>query len=94
MVTGADWLGGRAERAIRWAASIILHAAMAEVAHYETAIRAAQVVRRLLIIETETCALEQWLSLVQRVAPRVPLLLIAPENGRVHPTPPSRENLQ
>lgn len=74
-----------AERLVRWARFIALHAAGAEPQHYAAAVLATQTHRRLLLIETSTAQLEAWQDFIGRVQPRVLGLVIAPPPGVRHP---------
>ncbi len=78
-----------AQRAIRWAEWILLHAAAAEVAHYEAAIFAAQMRRRALIIECSTSTLDAWVGMIQRAPHRPATLVLVPHDGP-HPVMPAR----
>lgn len=82
-----------AERALRWAANIMLHAAGAELFHYEAAVQAAQLSRRLLLIEASTTTAEKWADLIGAAGKRRTTLLIWPKEG-AHPILPAREVLQ
>lgn len=82
-----------ATRAVRWAASIVLHGAGAELAHYETAIVASQIVGRVLIVECGTATLDAWAALV-RAAPHQPSVLVIVPRGGVHPLPMDRGAMQ
>lgn len=78
-----------AERAVRWARSILVHAAAAEASHYETIITAAQIVRTALVIECCSGTLGAWLDLVRRVGAKAGVVVIAPRDGVSHPLPPT-----
>jgi hypothetical protein len=82
-----------AERVVRWAASILLHAAGAEIQHYEAAIQTAQIRNRVLLIEASTQTARAWADLILRVGPRTPVLAIWPREG-AHPIVPRREAMQ
>lgn len=82
-----------AERAVRWARSILLHAAAADVAHYEGAIFAAQMKLRALIIECSTATLDAWGELILRAPHRPATLVLVPHDG-AHPAIPTRETVQ
>jgi hypothetical protein len=73
-------------RALRWANSVLLHAAAAELDHYEAAILTAEVRRRVLIIECGSATLAAWGDLV-RAAPHRPATLVIVPRGGVHPLP-------
>jgi len=78
-----------AARALGWATAVLLHGAGGEIEHYEAAIMAAEVVRRVLVIECNTATLDAWTALV-RAAPHHPsVLLIYPREG-VHPADRSK----
>jgi hypothetical protein len=82
-----------AHRAVRWARSVLLHAAGAEFSHYEGAIEAAQIMGRVLVIECCTATLDAWAALVGAAAHRPSVLVIVPRGG-VHPVTPSRSKMQ
>ena len=82
-----------AERAVQWAVRIIVHAAGAELLHYEGAIEAAQTERRALLIECGTATAHAWIDLTKQARKRLPDLLIWPKHG-VHPIIPAAERLQ
>jgi hypothetical protein len=82
-----------AGRAIRWARSVLLHAAGAELAHYEGAIEAAQIMGRVLVIECSTATLSAWAPLVGAAPQRPSVLVIYPREG-VHPRPIERRATQ
>jgi hypothetical protein len=75
----------RAARILRWARGIMLHGSGAEVAHYEVAIVAAQMLGRYCIIETTSALLPVWATLIKTLPP-VPTLVIHPREGQ-HPLP-------
>jgi hypothetical protein len=82
-----------AHRAVRWARSVVLHAAGAEVGHYEGAIEAAQIVGRVLVIECGTATLDAWAAVVGAAPHRPSVLVIVPREG-VHPIAQPRERMQ
>jgi hypothetical protein len=83
----------QARRAVKWARAIMLHAAGAELHHYECAIISAELCQRTLIIECGTATLHGWIELV-RAAPRQPItFVIQPRDGGTHPLPARREGL-
>lgn len=82
-----------AERAIGWAASVLVHAAGAEIAHYETAVVVAQIVGRVVIIETGTANAQAWTQLAQKAPNKPTITLIVPRSG-AHPIMPERGALQ
>jgi hypothetical protein len=81
-----------AERAVAWAKTTMLHGAGAELPHYEAAVRAAQLVRRCLIVECSSATLPAWEALV-RTAPHRPVTLVVRPRGGVHPLPMARESM-
>jgi hypothetical protein len=83
-----------ARQAVRWAASIIVHASGAEAVHYAAAVMAAQIVRRVLIVECSSHTAAAWLELVQQTKGHPANLLIHPPDGGVHPAPTPPERLQ
>jgi hypothetical protein len=83
-----------AARIIRWAVSAVVHAAGAEIVHYETAVVAARVVKRVLIIECSTTTLPKWRALVEAARPMPATLIISPPDNGPHPILPAREAMQ
>jgi hypothetical protein len=79
---------GYAFRMFRWSDRVLVHAAGADVAHYEAAILAAEEGDRVLVIETGSIQAERWLQALATV-PRRPTLLIWPKED-VHPIPVDR----
>ena len=80
-------------RAIKWAASILLHAAGGEREHYQGAIDTAQVVHRVLIVEASRATVGAWTDMIQSASHRPAVLTILPRGG-VHPVSPARELMQ
>jgi hypothetical protein len=76
----------QAERALHWPRALILHGAGAEIEHYEAAIIAAELVRRVPVIGCSTVTLGAWAALVRAAPNRAPTLVIRPRDG-VHPLP-------
>lgn len=72
-------------RAFKWASAIVLHAAAGTAEQAEDVLRAAAVVRKVLVIETGTSALPAWLAARSRYAPHRPSVTIAPRDGLQHP---------
>lgn len=77
----------QAERLLRWARFIILHAAAGKAAHYDLAVSMAQSLGRLLLIEAGSAEVAAWSALRERIAPATPGLGIAPPDGVMHPVP-------
>jgi hypothetical protein len=76
----------QAEQLVRWARYIVLHGAGGEPEHYSGAVAAALIHHRLLMVETSSGQLEAWRSLVGRVHPRVPgLVITTPADAPTHP---------
>jgi hypothetical protein len=82
-----------AQRVIEWASSVLLHAAGAQVEHYETAVVAAQVVHRVAVIECSTSTLPLWIDLVRRAPHKPAAMIITPSDG-AHPAMPKKEVMQ
>jgi hypothetical protein len=80
-----------AERAVTWARSILIHAAAGEIVHYETAILAAEMVHRVLIIECGTATLDAWIELILSARHRP--ISFSRVKG-VHPIPLDRSRMQ
>jgi hypothetical protein len=83
----------QAERVLRWTRALMLHGAGAEIEHYEAAIIAAELVRRMLVIECSTATLGAWVALV-KAAPQLPPTLVIRPHGGVHPLPIKRSAMQ
>jgi hypothetical protein len=82
-----------AARAVVWSRSILIHAAGAELVHYETAIIAAELVHRVLIIECSSATANAWIDLVRAAKHHPPSLAILPRHG-LHPIPEDRSRMQ
>jgi hypothetical protein len=82
-----------ADRALRWARSVLIHAAGAEVHHYEAAVIAAELIHRVLIIECGSATLDAWVQLV-RAAPHRPVTMVITPSDGVHPVPVDRSKMQ
>ena len=81
----AGWIV--AERAVRWAANILLHCAGAELFHYEAAVQAVQLSRRLLFIESNTTTAEAWTDLIGAAHKRKNTTVTWPRGGPVTAQP-------
>jgi hypothetical protein len=82
-----------AERALRWARAVMVHAAGAEIEHYEAAISAAKLIHCVLVVECSSATLGAWAALV-RAAPHRPSTLVIVPRGGVHPVPVDRSKMQ
>ncbi|MBP0466212.1 hypothetical protein J5Y09_19960 [Roseomonas sp. PWR1] len=87
-----------AGRLFPWAPRVMIHAAGGELRHYEWVVAAAQIFRRVLLIETTTAAEPAWMDLAERerdrrasegLPPLGVLLIQVPEDLPPHPVPPS-----
>lgn len=87
----AGWT--QARRAVRWAASVMVHGAGAEIAHYEAVVQTAQTRRRMLLVEASAVTLPAWYELVAAAPHRPAALMIVARDG-VHPAPVGREAMQ
>ncbi len=76
----AAWIS--APKAIRWARRVVLHGAGGESWHYQAAVDTAEVVGRVLIIETNSTHLPAWGAALGNK----PRLTVVPRNG-MHPLP-------
>jgi hypothetical protein len=77
------------KRMVRWARAAILHAAGSDVGWYEIACVAAELYRRVLLVECTSAALPAWNAIAQAACGRRDLdyvLEILPMGG-VHPLP-------
>lgn len=83
--TGPDGFP-QARRLLRWAAAILIHATGGEPIHYAAAAQATVLVRRFLLIETDTARQAAWCALRRAVAPRTPgAVLTVPPGALPHP---------
>jgi hypothetical protein len=87
----AGWPG--VEKAITWGRWFLLHGAAAERHHYELAIAAAHLHRRVVVIECSSATMPAWQAIVAKAPNRVGWLGIKPRAGS-HPILPPREELQ
>jgi hypothetical protein len=76
-------------RMLRWARCLMIHAAVPEREHYRAAITAAQLHRRVGLIECSAATTDGWLERVAAMPVPPPVLLILPE-GDVHPVTPDQ----
>lgn len=72
-----------------WARAAIVHGTGGEAAHYELAVAATLLHRRLVMVETNSAHIPDWTALFLN---RVPLLTIQPPDAGPHPAsvPPER----
>jgi hypothetical protein len=70
---------------LRWARFILLHGAGGEAQHYAFAVEAVRHYGRLLLIETQSGAVEAWAGEWRRLALGTPGLGIITRPGDVHP---------
>ncbi|MDI3307831.1 MAG: hypothetical protein QJR07_12085 [Acetobacteraceae bacterium] len=83
--TGPDGFP-QARRLMRWAASIFIHATGGQPIHYAAAAQATVLMRRFLLIETDTAHEAEWCALRRAVAPRTPcVVLTVPPGAAPHP---------
>ncbi|WP_158287545.1 hypothetical protein [Falsiroseomonas bella] len=75
----------QAKRLVQWAARIMVHGAAGAPEHYALAAHAAMSARRLLIIETSSALLPEWVAFCKRHAARTPTLAVAVPGGGQHP---------
>jgi hypothetical protein len=83
----------QAGRVARWARVAIVHAAGAEVEHYEAACVTAESAGRVALVECSTVTAEAWVDLFQAQRPAPRLVIIPPRSG-VHPLPIDRRTMQ
>lgn len=79
-----SWPSARA--AFRWAKKIVIHASGGTEQHYEAAIKAALICRRVLLVESSARAAPKWMALTDDTKP---VLLIVPPPDSVHPILPA-----
>ena len=83
--TGPDGFP-QARRLMRWAASIVIHAAAGQPEQYAAVAVATTICRRLVLVECSTAHQADWMALRQNVAPGKPGLLIkVPDGQPPHP---------
>lgn len=75
----------QAVRWLRWARAIMLHGTGGREEHYMVAVIAAQVARRVLVVDLPSYAIPEWAALVDHVAPRAGKLMLTPPAGGTHP---------
>jgi len=81
--------GWRAARGVcSWAQYALVHAAAAAPEHYASAVLAAIIHKRALLIETATARYREWVAALPR-----PAAVLLPSEGQ-HPVMPAREALQ
>lgn len=92
--SGPDGFPG-AQRMLRWAHAVILHAAGGEPAHYEAAALIAARHGRAVLIETSSAQAEAWAVACARWAPAALArgFAMVPRGG-AHPIAPSEEPMQ
>ena len=84
-----------AQRVLRWAHAVILHAAGGDAAHYEAAVEIAERHGRAVMIETSSDKAESWALACARWAPGCLRrgFAVLPTNGP-HPVTPPKERMQ
>jgi hypothetical protein len=72
-----------ARKALRYAATHLIHGARAEIEHYEGAILAAEAKGSCCLVETDGPHLDEWIAFAAEVARprRVPTLVVRPTDG-------------
>jgi hypothetical protein len=73
-----------AQRAITWTRACMIHAAAAEIVHYEAAIVAAELCGRCLVVECSSATLPAWMAL-ETAAPHRPRTMIVRTREGVPP---------
>jgi hypothetical protein len=76
----------QAHRLMRWARALIVHGTEGHPFHYEFAAEAARTHGRVLMVETATAYLGDWIAFKSVVAPNTPGLIVAPPDGHHHPS--------
>lgn len=75
----------QAQRLLRWAKHVVLHATGGQPEHYALIAAATLAQGRVLVIEMEARRHPAWLAEVGRHLPRLRVLSIMPPNGGSHP---------
>ncbi|WP_198374979.1 hypothetical protein [Neoroseomonas rubea] len=72
-----------ARKALRYAATHLIHGARAEIEHYEGAILAAEAKGSCCLVETDAAHLDEWIAFAALAARprRVPTLVVRPTEG-------------
>jgi hypothetical protein len=83
----------QADRIARWAKGAFIHAAGAELEHYEAAIQAAERLGRFALVECSSVTAPAWVQLFRSQPHQPGLLLIQPTQGQ-HPLPLTRGQIQ
>lgn len=78
-----------ADRAMRWARCVIVHGTGGTAEQYAEFVDAAQVVRRLLVIETTGDAAAEWIAMAKATRPRPAIRALLPLPGAAHPVLPA-----
>ena len=68
-----------------WGVSAIVHGAAGQPEHYATAVLTAQIMHRLVLIETTSALVNAWRAFLHPL----PMICIVPPAGGVHPVPPA-----
>ena len=72
-----------------WAAAAVIHASAATAESYAEAAKAARLLGRAVLVETDTAHADEWAA----VFPGRPVLGVLPKGGRPHPVMPARETM-
>lgn len=76
-----------AQRLLKWARVIVLHATGAERWHYETTVNTAEARGKVLMIETNSAQLPAWMAATKRWAPQAGVQVLQVQPGEpAHPT--------
>ena len=83
-----------AERVLRWAHHIVVHAAAGKVEDYAGLVEAARITGRLVLIECGTANVGEWNRAAAAWGRKAVMQTLIPPPGCVHPAPFARENMQ
>ena len=83
----------QANRLMRWAHCVVVHAAAGRVQEYEEFVAVTMMVKRLLVIETSSEFALKWSAAAMAARPDSSVRVILPEHG-VHPVPMRRGEMQ
>lgn len=78
-----------AERAMRWAKHVVIHATRGTPERYSEFVGTAQEVRRLLVVETAGHLAADWIAMAKATRPRPSIHALLPLPGQTHPTLPA-----
>ncbi len=92
--TGGPSTWASAAKLRNWARFALIHGSGAEAEQYALVAAMAQQVRRFLLIETSSTAVQAWGAFLAERSPKLPMMAILPRDGGAHPVTPTRSQMQ